>query len=282
MRDLRYTLRSTFRRSFGLENRRAAVRPGRLEHLDFQSAILGGARNLTIYLPPGYDERGEQRYPVLYMHDGQNLFEADRAFIPGQHWRLSEAADNAIAERGAEPMIIIGIDNGGPARADEYTPGRDPKKEVGGRAADHARMLLEELKPMIDARFRTKPGLADTAIGGSSLGGLVSLYLVLTHPEIFGRAAVMSPSVWWNDRAILGDVERYARQERPRLWVDIGGREGFEALRDARLLRDKLRERGWNDENFFFHEDRRGDHSERAWAGRARQMLEFLFPPPQL
>ena len=282
MRDLRDTLRSTFRRAFRLENRRATVRPGRLEHLPFESKILGAARNLTVYFPPGYDERSEQRYPVLYMHDGQNLFEADRAFIPGQHWRLGEAADMAIAERAAEPMIIVGIDNGGPARVDEYTPGRDEKKQLGGRAADHARMLIEELKPLIDATLRTRPGVADTAVGGSSLGGLVSMYLALARPDVFGRAAIMSPSVWWNGRAILGDVERFQREERPRLWVDIGGREGFEALRDARLLGEKLRERGWNEDNFFFHEDRRGDHSERAWAGRARRMLEFLFPPPEL
>ena len=282
MKDLRDTLRSTFRRAFRLENRRTAVRPGRLEHIRFESAILASARDLTVYLPPGYDERGDRRYPVLYMHDGQNLFEAERAFIPGQHWRLSEAADLAIAERGAEPMIIVGIDNGGPARIDEYTPGRDPEKNAGGRAADHARMLVDELKPMIDGRFRTRPGVADTAIGGSSLGGLVSMYLALVRPDVFGRAAVMSPSVWWNDRAILGVVDSFDRQERPRLWVDIGGREGFEALRDARLLSEKLRARGWNDENLLFYEDRRGDHSERAWAGRARRMLEFLFPPPEL
>ena len=282
MRDLRDTLRATFRRALRLENRRAAPRPGRLEHISFESSILGAARNVTIYLPPGYDERPEQRYPVLYMHDGQNLFEPHRAFIPGQHWRLGETADLAIAERSAEPMIIVGIDNGGPARVDEYTPVRDEKKQMGGRAADHARMLIEELKPLIDGLLRTKPGAADTAVGGSSLGGLVSIYVALAHPDVFGRAAVMSPSVWWNGRAILADVERFDRPERPRLWLDIGGREGVEALRDARLLGESLRARGWGKDNFFFHEDRRGDHSERAWAGRARRMLEFLFPAPEL
>lgn len=282
MRDLRDTLRSTFRRVLRLENRRAAVRPGRLEPIPFESKILGAARRLTVYLPPGYDEHADRSYPVLYMHDGQNLFEPERAFIPGQHWRLREAADIAIAERTAEPMIIVGIDNGGEARADEYTPDRDPKKNMGGRAADHARMLLEEVKPLIDAKYRTRSSREDTAVGGSSLGGLVTLYLAFQHPDVFGRAAVMSPSVWWNSRSILKAVEAFDRQPRPRIWLDIGGREGAEALRDARELRDTLRQRGWSDADFHFHEDRRGDHSERAWAGRARPMLDFLFPPAQL
>lgn len=278
MADMAKALRAAFQRAFKLENRRAAVRPGRLEHIDdFESAILGGKRHITVYLPAGYDEREDRRYPVLYMHDGQNLFDAERAFIPGQHWRLGDAANEAVGARAAEPMIIVGIDNAGAARIDDYTPTRDEKRNAGGRAEEHARMLIEELKPMIDGRFRTRPD--DAAIGGSSLGGLVSLYLALKHADVFNRAAILSPSVWWNGRSILGDVERFEGR-RPRLWLDIGGREGREALDDARVLRDRLRAKGWQDDaDFRYYEDRRGDHSERAWAGRARMMLEFLFPP---
>ena len=283
MRDLSDTLRATFRRALRRENRRATIRPGRLEHIHgFESAILGNARGIAVYLPPGYDERDDQRYPVLYMHDGQNLFESQRAFIPGQHWRLCEAADQAIGSGGAEPMIIVGIDNGGSARVDEYTPTRDPDKEAGGHAADHARMLIEEIKPLIDSRYRTRAGAANTAIGGSSLGGLDALFLVLRHPNVFGAAAVMSPSVWWHGRVILKDVEAFTAEPRPRIWLDIGGREGGEAVHDAHALRDLLRRRGWNDTNFYFREDRRAEHNERAWAARATPMLEFLFPAVQL
>jgi predicted alpha/beta superfamily hydrolase len=271
------TLRATFRRVLRLENRRAAIRLGRLERIPaFASQILGNTREVTVYLPAGYDEREEGSYPVLYMQDGQNLFDAHRAYVPGNHWRLQEAADAAIGERTAEPLIIVGIDHAGPARIDEYTPVADPKHSGGGRAADYARFLIEELKPSIDAQFRTRPEAESTGIGGSSLGGLVSLYLALKHPEVFRRAAVMSPSVWWSDRAILADAEAFDGTP-PRMWLDIGGREGLEALRDARELRDRLAAKGWKD--FFFFEDRRADHSERAWARRARQALEFLFPP---
>ena len=275
--DLSVTLRERFRRVLRLENRRASIRRGRLESLHaFESKILGNSREITIYVPPGYDERDDRRYPVLYMQDGQNLFDANRSYIPGQHWQLQEAADTSIAERTARPMIIVGVDHAGPARIDEYTPTRDPKHSGGGRAAEYARMLLEELKPAIDARFRTIPD--DTSTGGSSLGGLVSLDLALKHPDAFRGAAVMSPSVWWNERSILDDVDAFDGP-RPRLWIDIGGREGAQAVADARALRDRLLARGWDASTLNYHEDRRADHSERAWARRARLPLEFLFPP---
>jgi len=257
-------LRATLKRVFRLENRRRSPRRGTLERLpDF-------SRTVTVYVPPG-----NGRYPVLYMQDGQNLFEPERAFVPGQHWRLAEAADAAIDERTAAPMIIVGIDHAGPARIEEYTPTRDAKRKAGGKAEDYGRLLLDELKPLIDARYRTIPN--DTAIGGSSLGGLVSLHLGLQHPDAFRAVAAMSPSIWWDDRAILREADAFDGAPF-RLWLDIGGREGAEALRDARTLRDRLRGRGWSDADLHYFEDRRGDHSERAWARRARMMLEFLFP----
>jgi predicted alpha/beta superfamily hydrolase len=280
MRDMRETLRSTFRRALGLENRRALLRAGRLDHITaFESKILGNARDVTIYLPPSYDDREDRRYPVLYMADGQNLFEPHRAFIPGQHWRLAEAADESIGERTAAPHIIVGVDNTGPSRVDEYTPTNDPKKSGGGRADDYGRMLIEELKPVIDACYRTQTDAAGTGVGGSSLGGLLTLHLVLTRPDTFSRGAVMSPSVWWHDRAVLREVDEFTGPHRPRIWLDIGAREGAEAVSGVHALRDRLRAKGWRDDDFSYHEDRRADHSERAWAARARKVLEFLFPP---
>lgn len=270
MQDMSHTLRSAFRRVL---NRRSRVRAGRLESIAaFESKILGNSRQVTIYLPPGYDERSDRRYPVLYAQDGQNLFEDARAFA-GHSWRLHQAADEAIGSRKAEPMIIVGVDHTGPGRIHEYTPVFDDAKNAGGGADDYGRMLVEELKPVIDSRYRTRP--ERMAVGGSSLGGLVSLHLALTRNE-FSAAAVMSPSVWWHGRAILATVD--ASERRPRIWLDIGGREGRDAMTDARLLRDHLMARGWNAANFHFHEDRRADHSERAWGGRASKMLEFLFP----
>jgi len=180
------SLAATLRRLFRVENRRQVIRKGRIERVEDFS------RPVAVYLPAGYDEREERRYPVLYMQDGQNLFDAERAYIPGQHWRLREAADAAISERKVLPVIIVGIDHAGTARIDEYTPTKDPRFKGSGRADEYARLLLEQLKPLIDARFRTKP--EDTAVGGSSLGGLVSIHLALKHPDVFSRAAILSPS----------------------------------------------------------------------------------------
>jgi predicted alpha/beta superfamily hydrolase len=273
------TLRATFRRVLRLENRRTAVRPGRIDRIHgFESKILGNEREITIYLPAGYDEREDRRYPVLYMQDGQNLFDAERSFVPGQPWRVQEAADAAIGERTASPMIIVGVDHAGVGRMDEYTPTSDPKHNGGGRASEYARFLAEELKPAIDAKYRTLADPENTAIAGSSLGGLMTLHALLTRPDLFRRGAAMSPSVWWGNRAILDTVESYDGPT-PLLWIDIGGREGMEALRDARELRDRVARKGWGDETFQYFEDRRADHSERAWAKRVRMVLEFLFPP---
>jgi predicted alpha/beta superfamily hydrolase len=279
VRDMSEALRATFRRVLKLENRRAAIRPGRIERIHgFESKILGNTREVAIYLPAGYDDRQDRRYPVLYMQDGQNLFDAERAYIPGQHWKLKEAADAAIGERTAAPMIIVAVDHAGTGRMDEYTPVKDKKHNGGGRASDYSRMILEELKPMIDKRYRTLPDTENTGIAGSSLGGLMSLHAAVTRRDAFGRVAAMSPSIWWGDRAILNAIDAFDGPP-PRLWTDIGGREGLEALQDARALRDRIAKKGWGEDTFRYFEDRRADHSERAWERRVRSVLEFLFPP---
>ncbi|MGZ8851484.1 MAG: alpha/beta hydrolase, partial [Thermoanaerobaculia bacterium] len=219
MRTMSETLRSAFDRVIRHENRRTSLRRGTTQRIEnFESKILGNTRSLAIYLPPGYDERADRRYPVLYMQDGQNLFDPALAF-GGIPWRIGEAADQAIGNRDADPMIIVGIDNMGTARIDEYTPTGDESKGGGGRADHYCRMLVEEIKPVIDAGFRTLPDAEHTAIGGSSLGGLLSLYLALRRPDIFRRAAVMSPSLWWDRRMILREVEHLGEGDRPRIWL---------------------------------------------------------------
>ncbi len=268
MRDMAETLRDTFERVFRLENRRGAPRTGTLEK------FAVGERTITAYMPPGYNDRPDRRYPVLYMQDGQNLFEPERAF-GGNAWKLDAAADRVIGDRTAHPMIIIGVDHAGEARVEEYTPTRDETRHAGGGADEYGAFLIDQIKPAIDQRYRTTPA---AVIGGSSLGGLISVYLALKRPDVFSAAAVMSPSVWWHNRSVLAAVESFEGQ-RPRLWVDIGGREGGEALNGARALRNALQAKGWTSANLQYEEDRRGEHSERAWARRAGRVLEFLFPP---
>jgi len=218
------------------------------------------------------------RYPVAYMHDGQNLFDPDTAFLKGEHWRLGETATALIEQGRIEPLIIVGIHNTGEARLHEYTPTVDATLG-GGQADAYGRMLVEELKPFIDRTYRTKPDATHTAVGGSSLGGLLSLYLGLSYPGVFGRLGILSPSVWWDHRAILTTVRRTRPKPPLRLWVDMGTAEGQRGLDDARLLKAALVGAGWVDDiDLRYREFEGATHSERAWAERIGTVLEWLFP----
>lgn len=246
-------------------------------HEAFASAFLPDTRHLTVFLPPGYDEAAQTRYPVLYLHDGQNLFDPQAAFKKGEHWRVGETASALIEAGRLPPLIIVGIDNAGPKRLFEYTPTYD-RRRGGGGAEAYGQMLIGEIKPLVDRQYRTLPGASATGLGGSSLGALVSLYLGLKHPEVFSRVAVMSPSVWWDRRTILRNVREAKPKPRLRIWVDIGTREGGHHVANAQLLRTGLVKSGWQEgDDLHYEEIPGGTHSEGAWAGRFDRVLQFLF-----
>jgi predicted alpha/beta superfamily hydrolase len=249
---------------------------------EFRSAALDNVRNITIYLPPGYDQpaAAEQRYPVLYMHDGQNLFDASTAFVPGHDWGVDETAEAFITAGRIAPLIIVGIDHAGETRAHELTPSYDHKMKAGGRSADYARLIVDELKPYIDAHYRTEPGPATTGVGGSSLGGLISLYLGIMRPDVFGRLALFSPSLWWDKRRLLQQVRVMPEKLPLRIWLDVGTAEGAGTLYNARMLKNALLRLGWQrGDDLEYLEAADADHSEAAWALRIGPALEFLFPP---
>jgi predicted alpha/beta superfamily hydrolase len=248
------------------------------KHEDFVSRLVEDHHDLVVYLPHMYETEGERRFPVLYMHDGQNLFDPETSFIKGNYWRMGETAD-ALVEAGAiEPLIIVGIYNAGVKRVDEYTPVED-KRLGGGHADAYGRMLVEELKPFIDGQYRTLSAAEHCGMGGSSLGGLVTLYLGLRYPTVFSRLAVVSPSVWWRNRAILKTVAALAEKPALRIWLDIGTKESKWAVPDTRTLRDALISKGWQlGEDLAYFEAKGGEHSESAWAQRVDPMLRFLFP----
>ncbi len=253
--------------------------PPRLhKHEDFVSRLVEEHHDLLVYLPPIYEAEGERRFPVLYMQDGQNLFDPETSFIKGKYWRMGETAD-ALTEAGAiEPLIIVGIYNAGVKRVDEYTPVED-KRLGGGHADAYGRMLVEELKPFIEARYRTLPEAEHCGMGGSSLGGLVTLYLGLRYPTVFSRLAVMSPSVWWRNRTILKTVAALAEKPALRIWLDMGTKESTRAVPDARALRDALINKGWQlGKDLAYFKAEGGEHTESAWAERVDPMLRFLFP----
>ncbi|MDQ4079693.1 MAG: alpha/beta hydrolase-fold protein [Gemmatimonadota bacterium] len=248
-------------------------------HPKFRSRFLPSDHTLLVYRPPGYAEDRVRRFPVLYLHDGQNLFEGATAFVPGQDWRVSDTAEELIHAGVIEPLIIVGIYNTGIRRVDEYTPTRDRRQGAGGNAALYGRMLTEELKPFIDNRYRTLPDSTNTGLGGSSLGGLVTLYLGLQHPGVYGKLAVLSPSIWWDNRVILNLVRMTEPKPRLRIWLDIGTGEGGRHVRDARELRDELLKAGWVlGSDLVYAEIPEAGHNEAAWAARVGPFLQFLFP----
>ena len=247
-------------------------------HAQFHSRFLPDDRDIIVYLPAGYDDQPDRRYPVMYMHDGQNLFDPETSFVRGRTWQVREHADRLLLQGKIEPPIVVGIYNT-PRRLEEYTHARD-RRMGGGGASLYGRMLVQELKPFIDAEYRTRIGSADTALGGSSLGGLVTMYLGLEHAETFGKLAVMSPSVWWNHKSILGYVNEYDGPPWPRIWLDVGDGEGKRTHHDVELLYKRLLAIGWKAEaTIHFQMAIGGTHDETAWAARVGDMLRFLFPP---
>ena len=247
------------------------------KHEQFHSRFLRNQRDLIVYTPPGYLDQPWRHFPVLYLHDGQNLFDGATSFIPGQDWHVGHTADHCIHAGTVAPLIIVGMYNT-KARIREYTPTHVPKLG-GGRADRYAKFLIEEVKPFVDREYRTLSGSQHTGIGGSSLGGLVSLYLGLKHSRIFGKIAALSPSVWWNQQVIHRFAEAAVAEPRPRIWLDIGTREGPRIVPQVEKFRDVLLEKGWHAEHDLHYERVEGaEHNEAAWAQRVAPFLQFLYP----
>lgn len=237
--------------------------------LDIWSPQLRNRRYVDVYLPDSYDD-GRRRYPVVYMQDGQNLSDPAIAFA-GNTWRLDEGLP-WLAARGIEP-IVVGIHNT-PARLAEYSPFSDAK-HGGGDGDRYARFLMDTLKPRIDASYRTRRDRDATVVAGSSMGGLISIFLFFRRPSPFGRVAAISPSIWFGGRGILEFVAA-ARQVRGRVYLDTGTSEGASTLANTRLLSRLLRRKGYRRDSLRYLEAEGHQHREADWAWRLPQALEFL------
>lgn len=228
-------------------------------------------RDIDVYLPPSY-RRGRGRYPVVYMHDGQNLSDPATAFAGT--WELP-AALASLADRGLE-AIVVGIPNLRRERFLEYSPFVD-RRHGGGEGETYLEFIASTVKPLVDRRFRTRPDRASTGLFGSSMGGLISLYGFFNRPDVFGFAGAMSPSLWYGARAIVPFVEQ-AAAPKGRLYLDIGTDEGAATLRDAREMARLLRRKRLGSGRFSLRylEDRGGRHNEASWRRRLEGALEFL------
>jgi predicted alpha/beta superfamily hydrolase len=244
---------------------------GRMENIaNFHSATLNNSRNIEVYLPPSYDENPDERFPVIYMHDGQNLWnDADAAF--GVSWRVGQAMDNGAMDASIHEAIIVGIDNNAD-RIPEYTPVPDPT-DGGGNADNYLKFIITELKPQIDTKYRTYPDKEHTGMIGSSLGGLLSAYTGVSHPDVFGMIGAMSPSTWWDNFWIINEVTG-ANNLSGRMYLDSGdsGTSNDDVTYTAML--DMVYQQKPVTLDYLVQAG--GQHSEYYWAQRVPGALGFL------
>ncbi len=230
-------------------------------------------RTVWVHLPPGYDPDRLTPYPLLVLHDGQNL-SVSRPEAWGGSWRADEAVDRLTNAGLIAPVVLAGIDHAGDNRIKEFGP--PPTSLSRGRPArEYARLVHDEIIPGLarDLYVRTDPdGLG---MGGSSMGALVTLWMAALYPGRFGRLLLMSPSVWWKRRVILRMLDRHPVDADTRIWIHAGLREGERVARDARALCDRLRERGCHDLRYVEDED--GEHTEESWARWLPEALEWLY-----
>lgn len=282
------------------------VASGRIERLVLASPSIG-ERAVDVWLPDGYPAKAP--YAVLYMQDGQMLFDAGITWNK-QEWRADEVAGRLMAEGKVRPFIIVGVHNAGKYRNSEYFPQKsfdslskqDQAVVTGMTNVDNTplfnaafsgdaylRFLVEELKPYVDAHYSVHAGLGDTAIMGSSRGGLISLYAMMEYPDVFGSAAALS-SHWpikydMQDNPYPEQYLRFMRQNLPdpenhRIYFDYGTATLDALYPPLQAKADAvMREKGYGADNWRTLEFEGAEHSEQAWSARLDIPLQFLFPP---
>jgi predicted alpha/beta superfamily hydrolase len=247
-------------------------------HKNFHSRFLSPDRDLIVYLPPGYEQEPTRRYPVLYMQDGQNLFDAATSFFFGMERHLDEKAQALIVRGAIRPLIIVGIYSNGLDRINEYTPTRLPVMNQGGEADLYGRMLVEEIKPFIDTQYRTLPKPSNTGLGGSSLGGLVTVYLGLKYANTFGKLAVSSPACYWDDEMIVRYVHSLPAKNHQRIWLAVGTGEPDTFVSSTRSLHKELVAKGWKEGiDLGYMEAAGARHNPEDWSQLVDRLLTFLF-----
>lgn len=238
------------------------------------SPQLGNTRGLVIYLPPSYRENPAKRYPVLYMHDGQNLFDAATSAF-GVEWRVDETIDAEVGAGRMDEVIVVGIENTA-NRIWEYTPCCDATYGGGGIDA-YERFVIDTVKPLVDQQLRTLPGKATTALMGSSLGGLASFHIARRNPAVFGKAGCMSSSFWWNDQALTVEVERSTAHLPVAFYLDAGTRnDGLPAT--TRMAAALAADGHVQGRDLDVVTAQGGSHDEASWAARVAVPLGWLFP----
>jgi predicted alpha/beta superfamily hydrolase len=260
---------------------------GDLRLHQLKSLVFRNSRTIRVLLPPGYDapENHALRYPVLYLLDGQNLFDACLSAVSHREWGVDETVYRLIATKAIPPLIVVGVDHAGKNRGREYLPYKDyggdasMAEPAGKRFPD---FLTAEVLPLVDTHYRTLRGHGNTGIGGSSYGGVATLYALLAKPNVFGYGLIESPTLWIGMGQLVRDTSPLTIFPK-KVFVGFGGREIGEPMLSERMVglirtvESNFRTAGYDDSNFRFVFDPEAMHNEDAWARRLPAALEFLF-----
>lgn len=228
-------------------------------------------RKIWVYLPPNY-KASDKSYPVIYMHDGQNLFDAKTSYAG--EWKVDEALNALNKEKGIG-FIVVGIENTGIERMNEYSPW--VHKRYGGGSGDrYVNMIVSELKPKIDNEFRTKKGPENTAIIGSSMGGLISYYAGLKHPDVFGKVGALSTSFWFS-KEVKTFTKKYGNLSNTKLFLLVGGKEGGGMDTDMVEMEKIILETGFNSNFLTSKLVPEAKHNEAFWSSEFKEVVTWLF-----
>ena len=239
---------------------------GTLTSFTIHAPQLGRDRTVWVYLPGSYEDTNWQ-YPVIYMHDGQNVF--DRADSEKREWHAEEKLNGVHLE-----AIIIGIEHAGNnRRIDELTPYKN-EKHGGGHADDYLDFMVKTLKPYVDAHYRTLPDVRNTTVFGSSVGGLVSFYALLKYPDVFGNAGVFSPSFWFSEE-IFGFAESIPTIK-GRIYLMAGDHESTQMVPDVERMEVLLLQKVKNKEQVFKKIVHNGHHNEKLWKKEFTEACQWL------
>jgi len=261
-----------------------------LDVVPFTSKIFHNTRSLRIFLPGNYfsPHNRLRKYPVLYLQDGQNVF--DKATSTGSgEWEADETVDHLVSEFKIHPMFIVGIDNAGEQRASEYLAYHDsqnPKLQganaPGLQGTKYAEFLIKEVMPFLQKKYRIAPGTANTAIGGSESGAIVSLTAAVSHPGVFGKLLLESPSLWVGNGRLLTDVEK-AKILPQKIYIGVGSSETGDETRDKQIVTEVkdletiLRKKGMGPARLKVVIEQGGQQGETAWARRLPEALLFFY-----
>jgi predicted alpha/beta superfamily hydrolase len=240
---------------------------------NFKIPQLNRERKIWIYLPPDYNKDTTKRYPVFYMHDGQNLFDKTTSFAG--EWQIDESL-NKLFDAGDKGCIVVGIDNGGANRLNEYSPWRNAQYG-GGEGKAYTDFLVETLKPYVDVNFRTKKDRENTAIGGSSMGGLISMYALMEHQEVFSKAAIFSPAFWFALDSCLNHPVMKGKKFPIKIYFTAGTTESTSMVPDINKMEKMMLGIGFKANEYKIVPKTDGQHAEWFWAREYPDAYKWLF-----